>query len=165
MKKNEEKKLTTRHWVLYNLIKQRTLDGMSTTCRDICAALPEHYTLNTHQTHHYSNCPAIYKDCQDLNLSAEIEKVVVVGDNDFHLARSEKEAKAYARTLAVRGAHRFKRYWAILDKCKADGQGKLVSCQNKQIDEESAARRFVEAFLTVETAEEDDGAAADERTQ
>ena len=161
MKQEKELKLTTRHWALYNLIKQRTLAGLSTTCKDICDALPEHYTLNTKQTHHYSNCPQIYKDCQDLNLSAEIEKVIIPNDNDFHIATCEKEAKAYAKKLAVRGAHRFKRYWAILDKCEADGQGKLVSCQNKQIDDESRARRFVESFLTSDSEEE----ASDERPQ
>lgn len=147
-------KLTTRQWDLYNLVKKRTLDGLKTTCKDICDALPQHYQLNEKQSHH-SNCPAIYQDCEALLLSTEVEKVIIPDNNDFHIARNEKEAMAYARKLAQRGAHRFKRYWAIVDKCRSDGQGKIVSCQDELIDVESKARRFVEAFLKTEEKEED----------
>ena len=139
---------------MYNLVKQRTLDGLKTTCKDICNALPEHYQLNEKQSHH-SNCPHIYQDCEALLLSTEVEKVIIPDNNDFHIARNEKEAMEYARKLAKRGAHRFKRYWAIVDKCKSDGQGKVVSCHDEPITDESKARRFVEAFLNTETGEED----------
>ena len=144
----QQTKLNTRQWALYNLIKQRTIEGVKTTCADICESLPEHYQLNKNQTHHYSNCPEIYKDCEELNLSSEIEKVVVVGNNDFHIAKDEQEAMSYARSLAKRAAHRFKRYWAIADKVSKDGQGKLISCHGDEITDESKARRFVEAFLS-----------------
>ena len=139
---------------MYNLVKQRTLDGLKTTCKDICDALPQHYQLNEKQSHH-SNCPRIYQDCEALLLSSEVEKVIIPDNNDFHIARNEREAMEYADKLARRGAHRFKRYWAIVDKCKSDGQGKVVSCQNEPIDDESKARRFVEAFLKTEEGEED----------
>lgn len=149
-----QQKLTTRQWDLYNLVKQRTFDGLKTTCKDICDALPQHYQLNEKQSHH-SNCPHIYQDCEALLLSSEVEKVIIPDNNDFHIARNEQEAMRYACKLARRGAHRFKRYWAIVDKCKSDGQGKVVSCQNEPIDDESKARRFVEAFLKTEEGEED----------
>ena len=151
-----QRKLTTRQWDLYNLVKQRTLDGLKTTCKDICQALPQHYQLNEKQSNN-SNCPAIYKDCETLLLSTEVEKVIIPDNNDFHIARNREEAVRYANTLAKRGAHRFKRYWAIMDKCDSDGQGKLISCQDRPITEQSDARRFVESFLSDETEEEDVG--------
>lgn len=157
MNLTQQTKLNTRQWALYNLIKQRTLEGVRTTCADICEALPEHYQLNKNQTHHYSNCPVIYKDCEELNLSSEIEKVIITDNNDFHIAKSEEEAMEYAVKLAKRAAHRFKRYWAIADKCAKDGQGKLVSCHGDEITEESNARRFVEAFLEEKKGESDGG--------
>lgn len=146
-------KLNTRQWDLYRYVRQRTLDGLKTTCKDICLAFPEHYRL-TESKSNRSNCPTIYEDCEALLLSAEVEKVIIPDNNDFHIARSEEEAMEYAGKLAMRGAHRFKRYWAIKDKCKSDGQGKIVSCHGDQITDESQARRFVEAFLK-EEGEED----------
>lgn len=156
MNLTQQSKLTPRQWALYNLVKDRTIAGLKTTCKDICEALPEHYTLNEKQSHH-SNCPHIYQDCDALLLSSEVEKPIIVDNNDFHIARNEEEAMAYAKKLAKRGAHRFKRYWAIVDKCKSDGQGKLISCHGDVIEDDSKARRFVEAFLDTDDKEREDG--------
>ncbi len=50
----------------------------------------------------------------------------------------------------------YKRYWSVENKIRKDGQGKLISNQDRPIDNTSKTRDFVEAFLRDIDFENDD---------
>ncbi len=146
-------KMNTRRWKLYNYIKE---NGVVNT-KDICRDLPEYYTLATSDRVH-NPCVLVNEDVDALNASAEIEKIIIHDRNyNFWLARFSEEALEYAEHLyKKRALTALKKYWNVVRKCNADGQGKLLSAQGNPIDEHSRARSFVEAFVTTALKEEDD---------
>lgn len=142
MKKQEE--MTTRRWTLYNYIKA----NKKVNTRDICRDLPEHYTLATSDRIH-NPCVLVNTDVDAINASPEIEKIIVHDrEYNFWLATNKEETVAFAEQLYKKRALRaLKKYWNMLAKADADGQGKLISCKGDIIDGNSKAREFVEAFV------------------
>lgn len=140
----KNKKLNTRQWTLYNYIK--THGKVNTT--NICADLSQYYVLATSDRVH-NPCVLVNQDVDAINASAEIEKNIIHDRKyNFWLERNKEEAVAFAETLYKKRALRaLKKYWTMLDKINADGQGKLISCQGNAIDADSKARVFVEAFV------------------
>lgn len=146
------KKLTTRQWKLYNYIKEHGVVSVEDICRD----MPDLYTLATSDRIH-NKCAMVFTDADALNASQEIEKIIIHDRNyNFWLAKSYEEAVGFAEHLyKKRALTALKKYWNMLRKASADGQGKIISCHGDVIDEHSHARAFVEAFVK-ESSEENE---------
>lgn len=143
-KQYKQKLLEPIEWELYRLIKYNSevLDR-KTTQKEICEKLGLKY--NDRITAH-DKCPKIWTMISHLNLSGEIEKIIITHEFNYWLG-NEQETKVYLDKLWGDLEPRLVRYWAYLRKIKKNGQGKLLSNQLQPIDENSQARQFVEAFI------------------
>jgi len=137
--------METKLWEVYNFIKDRSLRNIPTTVRDVCIWFSEYYTLNAKECN-YSNCPALYKDIDEINASYEIEKIIIKDNNNFHLG-TEEQCIAYAEKLRSQALKQLKKYWKIERKIQHNGYGKIISTKGDPITEDSKARTFVESFI------------------
>jgi len=140
--------LTPRQWALYRLIKQNTEQGRKTSQNEICAVI-EGYNLLPKESGH-DRCPAIWVDIngeEGLNWHPSIEKAILTENFEYWIG-SKEEVEAYLDKQWNTGIYpRLKRYWDMKRKVQKDGQGKLIDCHGKILDDESEARRYVEAYL------------------
>lgn len=154
-KEKTKMKLNTRQWTTYNLISRNTHAGHKTTIGEIIGHYPitdyeDGYTFAKKSSH--DPCKMVWKDIITINASSEIEKIIIIDNFTYRLA-TEEEAKAYYERLRLKALKAMARAYCVKMKIKADGQGKLISCHGDPIDDESKARRFVEAFMREEQAE------------
>lgn len=143
-------KLTPRQWATYRLIKENSEQGIRTTQGDIIANYPieEHkdgYAENANPKAH-DKCSAIWTDITALNKSPEIEKIIIIDNFTYRISNKEETAK-YVRKQYEKAIACLARVAIIKRKMLADGQGKLISCQGEEIDDESNARNFVDSFI------------------
>jgi hypothetical protein len=144
-KKDEETKLIPRQWALYRLIRHYSLDlGKKITQREICDLLPEYYKWNDDIKTH-DHCVMIWGDIKNLNLSYEIDKIVISDNYEYWLGDQE-QTKEFINGLWDDLFPRLSRYWAYKQKVARNGQGKLLSDQLQPIDDESKAREFIESY-------------------
>ena len=142
-------KLTPRQWATYNLIKNASSEGGSVSIEQIIAS----YSASDHKDGYIASrgakthdpCSAVWCDITAINASSEVEKIIIIDNFTYRLA-TEQEAWDYYADLQARAIRALIRAHNIKNKIRKDGQGKLISCQGSPIDEESRARRFVEAF-------------------
>ncbi|MCK9576971.1 MAG: hypothetical protein M0R51_13800 [Clostridia bacterium] len=138
------KSMTPRQWKLYRLIRDNTLNNNPPlTQKEICDAFPYDFIYNERPN---DKCPMIWQDVDFINSRYEVEKIIVVDRFTYRLG-TKTECEDYANKLLVGAVKKFRRYWAVNKKMEMDGQGKLVSAQDKIIDEKSQARAFTEAFV------------------
>lgn len=142
--------LTTRQWTLYRLIKANSEQGKWTSQDEVLSLLNENNLPVGYKKSEggHDKCTTIWQDIDTINFSPEIEKIIIKdGLKNYKLATTPVEAMEYASKFMLKGLKALKRYWTIADKVKSDGQGKLISTQDKVIDDNSRARAFVEAFI------------------
>jgi len=142
-KKFKQVLLTPEEWELYRIIRENSLLDKKTTQKEICEKLG--LTYNTDPKAH-DPCPKIWTMITHLNLSSEIEKIIITHEFTYWLG-GELETKVFLDKLWSDLEPRLFRYWAYLRKIRKNGQGKLLSAQLQPIDEDSQAREFVESFL------------------
>jgi len=141
-------RLTPRQWALYRLIKENTEQGRKTTQKEICEKI-EGYEWHTKESGSHDHCPQIWEDIngeKGINWAAEVQKTIIPKDFEYWIGTKE-EVNDYLDFLWRSLAPRLRRYWAIVNKARQDGQGQLFSCQGRIIDDESQARGYIEAFL------------------
>lgn len=140
----KQKLLTPEEWSLYRLIKYNSeVLKRKTTQKEIANALGLKYNDNIKN---HDACPSIWTMITHLNLSGEIEKIIITHEFTYWLG-GEKETQVFIDKLWSDLEPRLVRYWAYLRKIKKNGQGKLLSAQLEPIDEDSEARQFVESFV------------------
>ena len=140
--------LTPRQWALYRLIKQNTEQGRKTTQREICVVV-EGYEWNEKDGNTHDHCVSIWNDlngAKGLNFSPEIQKIVITENFEYWIGDREEVAD-YLNSLWKELMPRLIRYWKLKAKQKEDGQGQIFSCHGELIDDDSAARGYIEAFL------------------
>lgn len=146
----EQAKMNARQWATYNLIKKRSEQGLETTQERVY----NNYAIEDHEDGYswavgrntHDRCLKVWEDVHFINASSEVEKIIIMDKFTYRIA-TEEEANAYFEKLREKAIKAFSRAYNVKRKIKADGQGKLISCQGKEIDGESKARRFVETFL------------------
>lgn len=106
--------------------------------------LPEHYKWNDDIKIH-DHCVMIWSDIKNLNLSYEIEKIVISDNYEYWLG-DQQETTDFINGLWKDLFPRLSRYWAYKRKVSRNGQGKLLSNQLEVIDDESQAREFIESY-------------------
>ena len=153
----ETKKLTPRQWWLYDFVKKATssqpgkwlsqdeiVEGI--WC-DLSYCHDDKYEINENPRSH-DRCILIWLDVEAINKSPEVDKVILVNDHSYKMAVSYEEADTfYLGQIRKRAIASLVRYSNAKRKCKADGQGKLLSLDLKPIDEESKAKAFIEAYV------------------
>lgn len=144
-------KLTTRQWNTYNAIKNATENGKTISKRELYELQPNDYEWNDKATTH-DNCIMIRNDVNIINDSEEIEKIVIYDKHgNFKLAENEQEVYDFLfRVYCKVAVEKFRKMRHIKDKMSRDGQGKLISTKGDVIDENSKARKYVEAYCKVE---------------
>lgn len=148
-------KMTPRQWWLYRYLLERAGEDPAAwvSQREVCEALAadpsykgEGYAWAA-DPHTHDRCVGIWRDVTAINASPEVDKPILVKSHSYKLPTSLEEAEdGYLEAARMRAVRAFKRYLAAYRKCAADGQGKLISNQGKEIAADSAAKRFVEAF-------------------
>lgn len=141
-KRNKQKLINPRQWALYRLIRQNSLvEHRKTTQKEICDTIAGYEWNDDVKVH--DHCVAIWNDIKDLNMSFEIEKVIISKNFEYWLG-DEEETKAFIDKLWSDLEPRLVRYWTYLRKVSHNGQGKLLSNQLEPISDN--AREFVESY-------------------
>lgn len=137
--------LTPQQWDLYDLIKHNSLvEHRKTTQQEICDAFPNAYQY-VERANSTDRCTQIWVDIQAINESPNLEKFIITERFEYWIG-SQRECQRYLKRLWNSISPRLLRYWNVVRKMKADGQGKIIGASNLPIDDDSKARRFVEAF-------------------
>lgn len=143
-KKFKQKKLTPEEWECYRIIRENSeLFGRRTSQKEIAERLGLKWNDDPKAHDH---CPKVWTIIEHLNMSGEIEKVIISFNFEYWLG-NKAETEVYLDKLWSDLMPRLKRYWTYYNKIKKDGQGKLLSAQLQPIDEDSQAREFVESYL------------------
>lgn len=146
MSKEKEIKLNTRQWKFYNYLKEQAFeDGDRWVSKwEISVAITDYEYNNSPYAH--DECSTMNGDRIAINNSPEVDKLILVDNNCFKIAKLDEAIEMrndyYNQAMRLLG-----KMSIIANKIDRDGQGKLISNQNKPIDETSKAREFYETFI------------------
>ena len=146
MSKEKEIKLNTRQWKFYNYLKEQAFeDGNRWVSKwEISVAITDYEYNNSPYAH--DECSTMNGDRLAINNSQEVDKLILVDNNCFKIAKLDEAIEMrndyYNQAMRLLG-----KMSIIANKIDRDGQGKLISNQNKPIDETSKAREFYETFI------------------
>lgn len=146
MSKEKEIKLNTRQWKFYNYLKEQAFeDGDRWVSKwEISVAITDYEYNNSPYAH--DECSTMNGDRIAINNSQEVDKLILVDNNCFKIAKLDEAIEMrndyYNQAMRLLG-----KMSIIANKIDRDGQGKLISNQNKPIDETSKAREFYETFI------------------
>ena len=146
MSKEKEIKLNTRQWKFYNYLKEQAFeDGDRWVSKwEISVAITDYEYNNSPYAH--DECSTMNGDRLAINNSQEVDKLILVDNNCFKIAKLDEAIEMrndyYNQAMRLLG-----KMSIIANKIDRDGQGKLISNQNKPIDETSKAREFYETFI------------------
>lgn len=146
MSKEKEIKLNTRQWKFYNYLKEQAFeDGDRWVSKwEISVAITDYEYNNSPYAH--DECSTMNGDRIAINNSQEVDKLILVDNNCFKVAKLDEAIEMrndyYNQAMRLLG-----KMSIIANKIDRDGQGKLISNQNKPIDETSKAREFYETFI------------------
>lgn len=146
MSKEKEIKLNTRQWKFYNYLKEQAFeDGDRWVSKwEISVAITDYEYNNSPYAH--DECSTMNGDRLAINNSQEVDKLILVDNNCFKIAKLDEAIEMrndyYNQAMRLLG-----KMSIIANKIDRDGQGKLISNQNKPIDEMSKAREFYETFI------------------
>ena len=164
--------LTPRQWWLYGYIKaynERFPDKWLTqrdivTANNVDVLYPhdDRYHISDNPNAH-DKCISIWLDVAAINRSMEVDKIILINVNSYKMPTSKEEADTYFLNGRKKAALRIlKRYWIAIDKVNRDGQGKLVSDQEREITKQSRAKEFYESFIKEIDSDSDDDEGGDE---
>ena len=144
--KKMPKTMTPELWELYRFIENATNEGRTLKVSEICSAFPDRYHLNAKECN-YSNCKYLYEDIYIINTvyTHEHDKYIITNANKIKLATELEIQKEFRKvTESFRRLNAKKR--ALRKVIGLNGQGKLLSNQNKPITEDSNAKPFIESY-------------------
>lgn len=142
------KKLTTRQFRLYDLLVAvaQTNPNRWVSKQEIAGYLgKEHYTINNNELAH-DLCSTMNLDRIVINNSLEVDKIILIKDNEFKVA-TEEEAIELEQELHNQAMKLLGRMTFIQEKRRRNNQGKVLSNQLKPIDESSRAEKYHETFV------------------
>lgn len=140
----KELKLTPREWKLYSLLKNEPNKWWSK--EEILNSITE-YNSSRNETSH-DICASLNLARLHLNAACSLGLVshyTLIKDNAFKLA-NEDEMHAELKKMEKQMWRLYIRYLGAKGVLKENGQGKLIDCKGKVIDEDSLAKRFFEPF-------------------
>ena len=136
--------ITTRQQATLDLIKANSLQGKTTTQREIYQNYPydkddraDGYIWNDNLAVH-DHCSMVWKDIVDINFDKDSE-IIIAKDFTYEIAKTPLEATKFALGYKNKGIRQFMRYVAIMTKIKANGQ--------YHYDEDFNELKVFEAFL------------------
>ena len=160
--------LTPRQWWLYGYIKaynERFPDKWLTqrdivTANNVDVLYPhdDRYHISDNPNAH-DKCISIWLDVAAINRSMEVDKIILINVNSYKMPTSKEEADTYFLNGRKKAALRIlKRYWIAMEKIDRDGQGKLLSDQEREITKQSRANEFYESFIKeIDSADDEEG--------
>jgi hypothetical protein len=159
--------LTPRQWWLYGYIKaynERFPDKWLTqrdivTANNVDVLYPhdDRYHISDNPNAH-DKCIPIWLDVAAINRSMEVDKIILINDQTYKMPTSKKEAEKYLDGRKKAALRILKRYWIAKEKIDRDGQGKLLSDQEREITKQSRAKEFYESFIKeIDSADDEEG--------
>jgi hypothetical protein len=159
--------LTPRQWWLYGYIKaynERFPDKWLTqrdivTANNVDVLYPhdDRYHISDNPNAH-DKCISIWLDVAAINRSMEVDKIILINVNSYKMPTSKEEADTYFLNGRKKAALRIlKRYWIAMEKIDRDGQGKLLSDQEREITKQSRAKEFYESFIKEIDSDDEEG--------
>ena len=159
--------LTPRQWWLYGYIKaynERFPDKWLTqrdivTANNVDVLYPhdDRYHISDNPNAH-DKCISIWLDVAAINRSMEVDKIILINVNSYKMPTSKEEADTYFLNGRKKAALRIlKRYWIAMEKIDRDGQGKLLSDQEREITKQSRANEFYESFIKEIDSDDEEG--------
>ena len=139
-------KMTSREWALYNLLKQNPDKWYSK--EEIVYEINVLMGADTfiYNVKCWDKCSKIREDMIEINASKEVDKIIVLKDNHYKIANEEEVVRYLNKKIAM--ARRQERQVRDLKKkILQNGQGKLLSNQEKPIDINSKARAYHETYV------------------
>ena len=170
--KKKKKKLTPRQWWLHDYIlamntkypkrwltQTEIVDALN--C-DLSYPHDDRYQLSPNPMAH-DKCISIWQDVAAINRSMEVDKIILINVNSYKMPTSKEEADTYFLNGRKKAALRIlKRYWIAMEKIDRDGQGKLLSDQEREITKQSRAKEFYESFIKEIDSDDEDDEGGDE---
>ena len=135
-------KMINREWELYVLLRK---NDMGWELKSILELLPCYFKAD-HYTNNKPYCRDLTFAIDLINESPEVDKIIVYKNGRYKLA-TEEEAKEYAEKLNVKWKKQVIREQKIMVKILRDQQGKLLSNQNKPIEDNSRTKEFHETYV------------------
>lgn len=137
-------KMTTREWNLYQLLRRAYEEDADKwiSQKEICDAQIG-YVWNENR---WDKCSAIQGDMKEINHLEEVDKLIIMKNRCFKIAKDEKEAKDAANYYIRKIKKNVDNANSIYHKLGLNGQFKLLSNQGKPIDENSKAKDCHEVF-------------------
>lgn len=136
---NKDKKLTTRQWVLYNILLDNFPNKLS--LEEIHAKMSEYYPPIT-KAKMFTNSIArrlLTDDLTALESLDPIQLIIVRSSGGIGIATSKEEAEKYIETNKISLLEALKRYWRQKRKLNNHNQMKLVFNKEKEY-----CRAFIE---------------------
>lgn len=144
-------KLTTRQWRLYELLvavaeanEKRWVNKVE-IAEFVNLYVDDKYYINESETTH-DICSTINMDRIAINNSLEVDKIILIKNNEFKIA-TEEEAIKLEQELHNQAMKLLTRKSTLEAKRLRNNQGKILSNQLKPIDDKSKAQPFHEAFV------------------
>lgn len=142
-------KLTTRQWKTYNLIKDNSLRGRTTTAREIVDNYPfdvdcrqDGYVWTDNPRSH-SHCSTIWEDLNKINAEWNIAKIFIWDEKfEYKVATTPDEVKEFCNRIYWHTAmSKLWRHGNLMRKVKRDGQIRFL------FDDKTKAREYWETFF------------------
>ena len=138
------KKMTTREWNLYQLLRRAYEEDADKwiSQKEICDAQIG-YVWNEKR---WDKCSAIQANMKEINYLEEVDKLIIMKNRCFKIAKNEEEAKDAANYYIRKIKKNVVNANSIYHKLGLNGQFKLLSNQGQPIDEKSKAKDCHEVF-------------------
>lgn len=138
--------LTDRQKATYSLIKKNSLEGNTTTQRQLFENYPisEHkdgYSWSTKPNSH-DNCSQVWSDIVAINFSSDVDEIIIAKDFTYKIARNSQEATDFAKRYILSAKAKLSRYGAIIRKIKANGTSRLTELEEHL--------HFIDTFMEAE---------------
>lgn len=124
------KTLNNRQLTTLKVITENTLKGEITIQQELYWAYPsseyyDGYRWSRDEKSH-DRCSAIWSDIEKINMSNEVDKIIIPKNFTYKIAESEEEAKELADYYLKKALLSLRRHRTIVRKMRLNGQGKLL---------------------------------------
>lgn len=124
------KTLNNRQLTTLKVITENTLKGEITVQRELYWSYPsskynDGYKWSEDEKAH-DHCSAIRSDIEKINMSSEVDKIIIPKNFTYKIAESEEEAKELADYYLKKALLSLRRHRTIVRKMRLNGQGKLL---------------------------------------
>lgn len=134
------KKLTTRHWKLYKVLKSKAKEGIWATRKEILQeeSLKKYYPMGEKGIYYEDSAKMLTTDIRELNEHPTIQKIILSNSHKGIKIATKEEAYIQLNKDKANLLKRLSRVYAKYKKMAQDGQYRIVF---------NTERDFIESFI------------------